>query len=83
MKICFRCYEYGDDYYIVSIRYTNYDGYGDRTEVIVTNDEEKYCNVTMKKYVLDGYLNIDRIIDKLLQMNIIYNDFESEESIEI
>lgn len=83
MEISFNGSEYGDDYYIASIRYTNYYGYGDKTEVVVTNDKEKYCNVTMKEYVLDGHLSVDRIIDKLLQMNIIYNDFECEESIEI
>ena len=44
------------------------------------NDKEKYCNVTMKKYVLDGHLSIDKIIDKLLQMNIT-NDFESEDDL--
>lgn len=80
MEVCFRNWEYGDDYEIVFVRYTKYDGYGDRTEVVVSNDKDNYrYKPKMKKYVFEGHLSIDRIVDKLLQNNVIGNDFETEE----
>lgn len=80
MEICFRNWEYGDDYKIISIRYTKYDGYGDRTEVVVSNDTDNYkYKLKMEKYVFEGHLSIDKIVDKLLSLNVISNDFENEE----
>ena len=80
MEVCFRNWEYGDDYEIVFVRYTKYDGYGDRTEVIVSNNKDNpKSKPKMQDYVFEGHLSIDRIVDKLLQENIIENDFEIEE----
>lgn len=80
MEVYFRNWEYGKDYEIASVRYTKYDGYGDRTEVIVSNDKDDYkYKPKMEKYVFKGHLSIDRIVDKLLQNNVIENDFETEE----
>lgn len=80
MEVYFRNWEYGDDYEIVFVRYTKYDGYGDKTEVVVSNDKDNYrYKPKMEEYVFEGHLSIDRIVDKLLQNNVIGNDFETEE----
>ena len=79
MEVYFRDWKYGDDYEIASVRYT-YDGYDDRTEVVVSNDRDNYrYKPKMEKYMFEGHLSIDRIVDKLLQNNVIRNDFETEE----
>lgn len=74
MNISFSKYEYDDGYKIVDIRYTNYSGYGDKTEVIIgRNNDVPY----FKKYVLDGWLDIPIIIKCLLQQDLTM-DFEEE-----
>lgn len=40
MEVCFRDWEYGDDYEIVFVRYTKYDGYDKYADISLQFDED-------------------------------------------
>lgn len=79
MELSFRKSEYGRELDIRGVRYTNYNGYGDKTEVFVGFVGEHDWDNKLEKFVLDGHLPIDRIVDKLLYEENVFSFFEDEE----
>lgn len=80
MEISFKRSEYGRELEIQGVRYTNYDCYGDKTEVFVGFVGERgWDGPKLEKFVLDGHLSVDRIIDKLLHEEDVYSYFEDDE----
>lgn len=64
--------EYGKEFKILTVKYTNYGGYGDKTEVSICLS----CICERKRIetiVLDGHLSINDIVNHILDL-----DFEQE-----
>lgn len=72
MNLVFSRGEYGREFKILTVKYTNYGDYGDKTEVSICLSGI-WENKSIENIVLDGHLSINDIVNRILDW-----DFEQE-----